>query len=139
MITRLLIASVITLAVTVAHADDWRHRAKEAVSGPEPPHQPCVLYADLRDNKLHVRTPVCFYLNGDVYSESYDADLTFFDRKAGATHPRVKCATVIEGVERVDPTTFLVRLYCKGATPEREAVSVKLVDDTITIRNTEAY
>jgi hypothetical protein len=32
-----------------------------------------------------------------------------------------------------------VRLYCKGATPERDAVSVQLIDGTIEIRNTEAY
>ena len=61
------------------------------------------------------------------------------NRKAGALHPAVKCAGVVESVERVDPVTFLVRLYCKGAVPEREAVSVQLIGDTIEICNTEAY
>jgi hypothetical protein len=32
-----------------------------------------------------------------------------------------------------------VRVYCKGATPECDTVSVQLIGDTITIRNTEAY
>jgi hypothetical protein len=82
---------------------------------------------------------VCFYDNDDVYMESQDGYLTFSNRKAGATHPAVKCAGIVESVERVDPTTFLARVYCKGATPEREAVSVQLIGDTITIRNTEAY
>jgi hypothetical protein len=143
MMTRLLIASAIALAVTVAHADtDWQQRAKEAVSGFAPKHQPCVLYAEPQDNRLHVRIPVCFYLNGDVYMESQDGFLTFNGRKAGATHPAFPCAEIIEGVEgveRVDARTFLVRLFCKGATPERDAVSVQLIGDTIEIRNTEAY
>jgi hypothetical protein len=91
------------------------------------------------DGRLHVHIPVCFYANGDVYMESQDGYLTFNNRKAGALHPAVKCTGVVESAERVDPTTFLVRVYCKGATPEREAVSVQLIDDTIHIRNTEAY
>jgi hypothetical protein len=130
---------MLSLAISTAHADDWRHRAKEAVSGPEPPHQSCVLYAEPQDGRLHVRIPVCFYLNGDVYLESDDGYLTFTDRKAGATHRAVQCAGIVESAERVDPTTFLVRIYCQGATPERETVSVQLIDDTISIRNTEAY
>src|SRR5262245_22346710 len=103
----LLLVGVMMLAASMAHADtDWRHRAKEAVSGPEPAHQQCVLYADRQDNRLHVRIPVCFYNNGDVYMESQDGYLTFNDIKAGATHPAVKCSAIVEGVERVDPTTF---------------------------------
>jgi hypothetical protein len=129
------------LVATVAHADDWRQCAKDAVTAnaSEPEHQPCVLYVERQDNRLHVRAPICFYNNGDIYSGSYDGYLAFNGRKAGATHPAVPCAESIEGVERVDPTTFLVRLYCKGATPERDAVSVQLIDDTISIRNVEAY
>jgi hypothetical protein len=134
-----LCVGMLVLAAAVAHADDWRHRAKEAISGPEPEHQQCVLYADQKDNKLHLWVPICFYNNGDVYLESDDRDLAFTGRKAGALHPAVKCNEIIEGVERIDPTTFLVRLYCKGAVPERDAVSVQLVGETITIRNTEAY
>jgi hypothetical protein len=65
--------------------------------------------------------------------------LTFTGRKAGAAHPAMPCAETIEGVERVDPTTFLVRLYCKGATPERDAVTVQLIDTVVHIRNVEAY
>jgi hypothetical protein len=92
-------------------ADDWRQRAKAAVPAPapEPGHQPCVLYADQQDGRLRVRAPICFTNNGDVYSGSFDGYLTFSDRKAGATHPAVKCTGIVENVERVDPTTFLVR------------------------------
>jgi hypothetical protein len=135
----LLFAGMLVLAVSAAHADNWRQRAQDAVTAARPPHQPCVLYADVRDNRLHVRAPVCFYLNGDVYLESYDADLTFNGRKAGIDHPAAPCAEIIEGVARVDPRTFLVRLYCEHATPQRSAVSVQLIGDTIEIRNTEAY
>jgi hypothetical protein len=136
---RLLFASVLALTASTAHTDDWRQRAKAAAMNTAPEHQPCVLYADRQDNRLHVRVPVCFYLNGDVYMESRDGYLTFNGRKAGATHSARPCTEIIEGVERVDPATFLVRLFCKGATPERDAVSVQLIDDTITILNTEAY
>jgi hypothetical protein len=92
-----LLAGVMLTTVAIAHADDWQHRAKEAISGPEPAHQPCVLYADRRDDKLHLRAPICFYVNGDVYTESYEGDLSFNGRKAGATHPAVPCAETIEG------------------------------------------
>jgi hypothetical protein len=133
---RLLFASVLTLTTAVAHADtDWQQRAKEAVSGPEPPHQPCVLYAEPEDGRLHVRVPVCFYDTGDVYLEGRDGYLIFNDIKAGATHPAVKCAGIVESAERVDASTFLVRVYCKGATPERDTMSVQLMDDTIHIFN----
>jgi hypothetical protein len=137
----LLLVGIMVLTGSMVHADDWRQRAKDAVAAntSEPAHQQCVLYADLADNKLHLRAPICFYNNGDIYSGSYDGYLAFNGRKAGATHPAVPCNETIEGIERVDPTTFLVRLYCKGATPERDAVSVQLVGDTISIRNTEAY
>jgi hypothetical protein len=30
-------------------------------------------------------------------------------------------------------------VFCQSATPERETVSVQLIDDTIHIRNVEAY
>jgi hypothetical protein len=136
---RLFLASMLALIASMAHADDWQQRAKEAISGPEPAHQQCVLYADRQDNRLHVRVPFCFYLNGDVYLEGYEGTLGFNGIKAGATHPAVPCAEIIEAVERIDPATFLVRLYCEKATPQRSAVSVQLVGDTITIRNTEAY
>jgi hypothetical protein len=81
-----------------------------------------VLYADQKDNRLHLHVPTRFYSNGDIYLESYDTYLAFTGRKAGATHPKVNCAETIESVERVDPTTFLVRLYCPSAT---HAVSVE--------------
>jgi hypothetical protein len=136
---RLLLVGTLALAASMARADDWQQRAKEAVSGPEPKHQPCVLYAEPQDNRLHVRIPVCFYANGHVYMESQDGFLTFNGKKAGATHPAVKCAAIVEAAERIDPVTFLVRLYYKGATPERDTVSVQLIGDTITIRNVEAY
>jgi hypothetical protein len=137
----LLFAGMLLLVAAVARADDWRQRAKVAVSAnaSEPEHQQCVLYVERHDNRLHIRVPVCFYLNGDVYVESYEGYLGFTGRKAGATHPAVPCAETIECVERVDPTTFLVRLYCKGTTPEHDAVSVQLIDGVIHIRNTEAY
>ena len=135
----LLFAGLMVLAATVAYADDWRERAHDAVANAVPPHQQCVLYAEPQDGRLHVRIPVCFYLTGDVYMASQDGYLTFSNRKAGATHPAVQCAGIVESAERVDPTTFLVRIYCQGATPERETVSVQLIDDTISIRNTEAY
>ena len=128
---RLLLVGTLALAASMARADDWQQRAKEAVSGPEPKHQPCVLYAEPQDNRLHVRIPVCFYDNGDVYMESQDGFLTFNGRKAGALHPAMPCAEIVESAERVDARTFLVRVYCKGATPERDAVSVQLIDDTI--------
>jgi hypothetical protein len=136
---RLLFAGVLVLIATGAYADNWRQRAQNAVANAVPPHQQCVRYAERADNRLHVRVPVCFYNNGDVYLESDDGYLTFNNRKAGATHPEVKRAGVVENVERVDPTTFLVLVYCKGATPERDTVSVQLIGDTISIRNTEAY
>jgi hypothetical protein len=138
-VRRLLLAAMIVLAASMAHADDWQQRAKAAAATSENDHQPCVLYVDRQDSRLHLRAPICFYNNGDIYSGSVDGFLSFNGRKAGATHPAVPCAETIEDVERVDRTTFLVRLYCKGATPEREAVSVQLIGDMISIRNTEAY
>jgi hypothetical protein len=132
---RLLLVGMLALAASMARADDWQQRAKEAVSGPEPKHQPCVLYVEPQDNRLHVRIPVCFYDTGDVYMESRDGYLTFNNRKAGALHPAVKCAGIVESAERVEPTTFLVRVYCRGATPERDTVAVQLIGDTITIFN----
>jgi hypothetical protein len=138
-VKRLLRAGALVLVATVAHADDWRHRAKEAISGPEPAHQPCVLYVARADNKLHVRVPVCFYVNGDVYLESYEGDLGFNGINAGALHPAVPCAETIEGVERISPAAFLVRLYCPIATPQRSAVTVQLIDGVIHIFNAEAY
>jgi hypothetical protein len=148
----LLFAGMLVLVATAAHADDWQQRAKEPASGhaadkrqvinadralpaaSENDHQPCVLYANQEDGRLHVRIPVCFF---NIYMESQDGYLTFNNRKAGALHPAVKCTGIVESVERVDPTTFLVRLYCKGATPERDAVSVQLIGDTIHIFNVE--
>jgi hypothetical protein len=133
-----LLAGVMLATAATAHADtDWQQRAKEAISGPEPSHHPCVLYAEPQDNRLHVRIPVCFYNNGDVYMESQDGVLTFNGKKAGALHPAVPCNETVEAAERVDARTFLVRVYCKGATPERDAVSVQLIDDTIHIFNVE--
>jgi hypothetical protein len=108
----LLLAGVMMLAVSPAHASTNKH-------------QQCVLYADQKDNRLHLHVPICFYNNGDVYTESFDRYLAFNGRKAGATHPAAPCAEIIEGVERVDPTTFLVRLYCPSATPAHDAVSVE--------------
>jgi hypothetical protein len=130
-----LLGLLIALAASAAHADNWRQRAKDTAAASAPEHQPCVLYVDLADNRLHIRAPVCFYVN--VYSTSYDGYLSFNGRKAGATHPAIPCAETIEGVERVDPTTFLVRLYCPTAVPQRDAVSVQLIDDTIHIFNVE--
>jgi hypothetical protein len=128
---------MIALAISAAHAD-WRERAKEAVApAAENEHQPCPLYASPEDGRLHVRIPVCFYLNGDVYMESQDGYLVFNNRKAGALHPAVKCAGIVETAERVDPRTFLVRVFCQGATPERETLSVQLIDGTIHIFNVE--
>jgi hypothetical protein len=135
----LLFAAALLTTASIAHADDWQQRAKEAVSGPEPAHQPCVLYAEPQDNRLHVRIPVCFYDNGDVYMESHDGYLTFNGKKAGVSHPAQPCNEIVEAAERVDAQTFLIRLYCPTATPQRSAVSVQLIGDTITIRNTEAY
>jgi hypothetical protein len=89
----LLLASVIALAATVAHADDWRERAK-AASAPND-HQRCILYADVKDNRLHVRVPICFYNNGDVYTDGYEGTLSFNGRKAGATHPAMPCNEII--------------------------------------------
>jgi hypothetical protein len=132
-----MFTGAITLAATLAHADSsWQQRAKDAVA-PEPGHQQCVLYADVRDNRLHVRVPICFYNNGDVYTDGYEGSLGFTGRKAGATHPAFPCAEIIEGVERTSPTEFLVRLYCPTATPQRDAVSVQLIDNTIHIFNVE--
>jgi hypothetical protein len=139
LIKLLLLAGGIALAATMAHADDWRQRAQEAVAATTPPHQPCVLYADRRDNKLHLRVPTCFYNNGDIYTESYEGDLAFHGRKAGAFHAAVPCAETIEAIERIDPATFLVRLYCEHATPQRDAVTVQLIDGAIHIFNTEAF
>jgi hypothetical protein len=47
----------------------------------------------------------------------------------------------IEGVERVDPSTYLVRKYCKGGKPEYETLVFQLIDDgdggTLRITNAE--
>jgi hypothetical protein len=132
----LLVMSIIT----VAHADDWQRRAKEAVSGtPNLRISPACCTSAKPTTSCTCGCRSASYDNGDVYLESYDSDLTFNGIKAGATHPAIPCNETIEGVERVDPTTFLVRVYCKGATLEPEAVSVQLIGDTITIRNTEAF
>jgi hypothetical protein len=137
-VKRLLVVGALMLIATVAHADDWRQRAKEATAATSG-HQPCVLHADLRDNRLHLRVPICFYNNGDIYAKGYEGELAFNGIKAGATHPAIKCDETIEGVERVDPATFLVRLYCEHATPQARAVTVQLIDGTIHIFNVEAY
>jgi hypothetical protein len=102
---RLLVGVLLTVAA-VARADDWRQRAQDTITDAVPPHQQCVLHADQQDGRLHVRIPVCFYNNGDVYMESQDGYLTFSNRKAGTTHPAVKCAGIVESVERVDQQRF---------------------------------
>jgi hypothetical protein len=44
-------------------------------------------------------------------------------------------------VERVDPSTYLVRTYCKGRKPERKTLVFQLIDDgdggTLRITNAE--
>ena len=136
-VKRLLFIGMLLLIAPTAHADDWRQRAKDAVDTAAEPR--CVLYVERHDNRLHVRVPFCFYNNGDVYIEGYEGYLGFTGRKAGVSHPAVPCAETIESVERVDPATFLVRLYCETATPKRGTISVQLIGDTITLRDVEAY
>ena len=86
----LLMIGVLAQAIAAAHADDWRQRAQNAVTASADAHQPCVLYADQQDGRLHIRIPVCLYDNGDIYLGSQDGYLTFNGRKAGATLRRCR-------------------------------------------------
>jgi hypothetical protein len=51
------------------------------------------------------------------------------------------CIPFIEGVERVDPSTFLVRTLCNGYKPERRTLVFHLIVDghggTLQITNAE--
>jgi hypothetical protein len=84
----------------------------------------CVLYIDQTDNQhIHVRVPVCFDPKGNVIMYSLDGDMR-------VTNHRFKCEVdKIEGVERVDPSTYLVRTFCKGRKPERETLVFQIIDD----------
>jgi hypothetical protein len=96
-------------------------------------HQ-CVLYIEQQDQNLHVRNPVCFDSKGNVIIRSTDRIMNVSAR--GMT-----CTTIIEGVERVDASTYLVRTYCKDRKPERETLVFQLIDDvdggTLRITNAE--
>ena len=51
------------------------------------------------------------------------------DRIMSLSARGMTCATVIEDVERVNPSTYLVRTYRKGRKPERETLVFQLIDD----------
>jgi hypothetical protein len=91
---------------------------------PAPAHagQRCVLYIELQDQHLHVRNPVCFDSKGNVVIGSSDRIMNVSAR--GMT-----CNTIIEGVERVDRSSYLVRTFCRGRKPEHEALVFQLIDD----------
>jgi hypothetical protein len=94
----------------------------------------CVLYIEQQDQHLHVHNPVCFDGKGDVVIGSADRIMHVSAR--GMT-----CTTIIEGVERVDPATFLVRTFRKGRKPEHKTLVFQLIDDgdggTLRITNAE--
>jgi hypothetical protein len=95
----------------------------------------CVMYIDQQDAQhLHVQTPVCFDSKGDVVMNSFDEIMHITSRQTCAVDE-------IQGVERVDPVTFLVRKFCKGGKPEYQTLVFQLVDDgdggTIRITNAE--
>jgi hypothetical protein len=96
--------------------------------------QQCVLYIEQQDQQLHVHNPVCFDSKGDVVVGSADRIMHVSARNE-------TCTTIIEGVERVDPSTYLVRTYCKGRKPERKTLVFQLIDDgdggTLRITNAE--
>jgi hypothetical protein len=97
--------------------------------------QQCVLYIDRKEGQLiHVRVPTCFDPKGNVIMNSINDEMRVSSRQ--------KCeADVIEGVERVDPSTYLVRKYCKGGKSEYETPVFQLIDDgdggTLQITNAE--
>ena len=97
-------------------------------------HQ-CVLYIEQQDQQLHVHNPVCFDSKGDVVVGSADRIMHVSARNEN-------CTTIIEGVERVDSSTYLVRTYCKGRKPERKTLVFQLIDDgdggTLRITNAES-
>jgi hypothetical protein len=97
--------------------------------------QRCVLYIERQGQQLRVRIPVCFDAKGNVIIHGHEGIMTIPSRKFDA------CVPVITGVERVDTSTYLVRTFCKGYTPERETLVVQLIDDgdggTLQITNAE--
>jgi hypothetical protein len=82
-----------------------------AVSAPAHAEQhQCVLYIEQQDQHLHVYNPVCFDSKGDVVIGTTNRIMSVSAR--GMT-----CTAIIEAVERVDPSTYLVRTYCTADTP----------------------
>ena len=92
------------------------------------------LNIEQQDQQLHVHNPVCFDSKGDVVVGSADRIMHVSARNE-------TCTTIIEGVERVDPSTYLIRTYCKGRKPERKTLVFQLIDDgdggTLRITNAE--
>jgi hypothetical protein len=82
-----------------------------------------------------VRIPVCFDDKGDVIIHGDEGIMTIPGRKFDA------CVPVIKDVERVDPSTFLVRTLSKGYKPERQTLVFQLIADghggTLRITNAE--
>jgi hypothetical protein len=91
-----------------AHADTQHH---------------CVLYVEQQGQQLRVRIPVCFDAKGDVVMNSDEGIMTIPGRKFDS------CVPFITDVERVDPSTYLVRTLCKGYKPERQTLVFQLIDD----------
>jgi hypothetical protein len=117
-----LFVGVMVLAAAVAHADDWRQRAKAAAATHTEPKQ-CPLYIALHDQVLAIRIPVCFDAKGNVIMRYDEIEMAIPSRKEDACHP------VLEAVERVDPSTYLVCTLCKGYKPERATLVFQLIDD----------
>jgi hypothetical protein len=91
-----------------AHADEQHH---------------CVLYIEQQDQQLRIRIPVCFDAKGDMVISCDERIMLLPSRKEDA------CIPVIEGVERVDQSTYLVRTLCKGYRSEKSTLVFQLIDN----------
>jgi hypothetical protein len=109
-VNKLLLAALLAFSAS-AHAEQRQESAQ------------CVLYIEQNDNQhIHVRVPVCFDRHGNVVVNDFDENMSVTSRK--------RCEVdKIEGVERVDQSTYLVRTFCKGGIPEHQTLVFQILDD----------
>jgi hypothetical protein len=119
-----LFFAVALLASSAALADEYKTGYDDRYGVViEHAKRQCVLYIELQDQKLRIRIPTCFDDKGDVVISSDERIMLFPSRKEDA------CKPVIEGVERVDQSTYLVRMLCKGYKPEKSTLVFQLIDN----------
>lgn len=116
---KLLLAFALLVLPASAHADEQGGDTSEQNKASS---TPCVYIDQIEDQLLHVRVPTCFDPKGNVIMHSRDGEMRVTSR--------AKCEVdKIVGVERVDPSTYLVHTYCRGGVPEKQGLVFQIIVD----------